>query len=119
MDDSDEIQATVMDYFEGWYAADVERIAKSLHPDYLVRWAEDSEGEHLSAVDRNGILASTAKGGGRDRRDGVAWEVDVIEVYHDIATVVVRSTEYRDYLHLIRTPRGWLIVNAFLRMTEE
>lgn len=112
-------QATVIDYFEGWYAADVERIAKSLHRDYLVRWAEDGEGEHLIAVDRDGILTSTAEGVGRDRQDGAAFAVDVIEVYHDIATVIVRSTEYRDYLHLIRTPHGWRIVNAFLRMTVE
>ena len=119
MSDAEEVQATVLDYFEGWYDADAERIAKSLHPDYLVRWAEDGQDEHLSSVDRNGILTSTVEGGGRDRRDEAAFEVDVIEVYHDIATVVVRSTEYRDYLHLIRTRHGWRIVNAFLRMTEE
>jgi hypothetical protein len=119
MDDRDEIQATVTDYFEGWYAADVERIAKSLHPDYLVRWAEDDDDAHLGVVDRDGILTSTAEGVGRDRREKATFEVDVIEVYHDIATVIVRSTEYRDYLHLLRTADGWRIVNAFLCMTEE
>jgi hypothetical protein len=43
MGDANEVQATVVDYFEGWYDADVERVAKSLHPDYMVRWAEDSQ----------------------------------------------------------------------------
>ena len=42
----------------------------------------------------------------------------MLDVYGEIASVVVRSPEYREYLHLVRTPEGWQIVNAFFRMTE-
>jgi hypothetical protein len=39
-------------------------------------------------------------------------EVEVIDVHDGIATAVVRSAIYREYLHLIRTSEGWKIVNA-------
>jgi hypothetical protein len=39
-------------------------------------------------------------------------EVNVVEIHGPIATVVVHSTIYREYLHLGRTEDGWKIVNA-------
>jgi hypothetical protein len=33
-------------------------------------------------------------------------------VYGSIASVVVRSPVYREYLHLVRTDDGWKILNA-------
>jgi hypothetical protein len=119
MTDHDEVRATALDYFEGWYEADAQRMARSLHPELVKRWAGDTDGVHLGkALDKAAMVTQTAEGGGRDTRPQDPIAVDVIEVYGDIATVVVRSPEYREYLHLVRTPQGWQIVNAFYRMTE-
>jgi hypothetical protein len=41
-----------------------------------------------------------------------AYDVTVDDVYHQIATVTVHSTIYREYLHLVKTPAGWKILNA-------
>jgi hypothetical protein len=30
----------------------------------------------------------------------------------------VRSRQYREYLHLLRTPEGWQIVHAFWQLTD-
>jgi branched-subunit amino acid ABC-type transport system permease component len=43
---------------------------------------------------------------------GVRIDVEVIDVHGNVATVVVRSSVYREYLHLVRTPDGWKIANA-------
>jgi hypothetical protein len=85
------------------------------------RWAGDADGVRLGrTLDKPTMVAKTAAGGGGDTRptDDDSFEVEVLDVYGEIASVVVRSPEYREYLHLVRTPDGWRIVNAFYRMTE-
>ena len=39
-------------------------------------------------------------------------EVEVLDVTHDIASALVRSEPYHEYLHLVRTGDGWKIANA-------
>ena len=44
-------------------------------------------------------------------------DIHVVEVYGDIATVVVDSNVYREYVHLVRTDGDWKIVNALWAFT--
>ena len=44
-------------------------------------------------------------------------DVEVEDLYGDIASVTVRSAVYREYLHLVRTSAGWKIANALWRPT--
>ena len=39
-----------LDYFEGWYAGDVARMDRALHPDLVKRWAGDQQGIALGTV---------------------------------------------------------------------
>jgi hypothetical protein len=39
----------------------------------------------------------------------------VLDVSEEIASVVVRAAVYHEYLHMLRTPEGWRIVDAFFR----
>ncbi len=39
-------------------------------------------------------------------------DIEVTDVHGNVASVTVRSTLYREYLHLVRTAEGWKIVNA-------
>lgn len=44
----------------------------------------------------------------------------VLNVFRDIATVMVRSEPFVEYLHLARFGDNWLIVNAlYLWLVEE
>ena len=44
-------------------------------------------------------------------------DVEVVDMYGNIASVVVRSSVYREYLHLVRTDDGWKIANALWHFT--
>ena len=44
-------------------------------------------------------------------------DVTVVDVYGNIASAVVDSDVYREYLHLVRTDDGWRIVNALWQST--
>jgi hypothetical protein len=39
-------------------------------------------------------------------------EVDVLDVKHDIASVLVHAEPYHECLHMVRTRDGWKIANA-------
>jgi hypothetical protein len=108
--DEQAIVRCILDYFEGWFEADPERMRRALHPS-LAKRALDGAG--LDEDTAQGMVEMTAAGVGR-RVDSEARRIDVrvVEVHGDIATAIVDSHVYREYVHLVRTERGWTIVNA-------
>ena len=57
-------------------------------------------------------------GPGADARIQLGAFLEILTAIANIATAVVRSAQYREYLHLLRTPGGWRIVDAFWQFTE-
>ena len=113
--DEEAIVRCILDYFEGWFEADPERMRRALHPG-LAKRALD--GERLDEDTATGMIDATAAGVGRETDPGTRRiDVRVVEVYGDIATATVDSNIYREYLHLARTERGWTIVNALWAFT--
>jgi Putative lumazine-binding len=114
-DDDAAIRATIDDYYLGWYDADGDRMARSLHPDLAKRgWLRDENGSLLLDPDTFATMVELA-GAGRGRRtdaDERRYDVDVTEVYDDIAAATVHAVPYVDYLHLVRADDGWRILNA-------
>ena len=107
-----EIVATALDYFEGWFDGDVVRMRRALHP-ALAKRALTADGWTLNETTTEWMVDATAKQLGK-AQDVPARriEVEVVDVHGDIATAVVRSAVYREYVHLVRTRDGWKIVNA-------
>jgi Putative lumazine-binding len=117
--DHEAIIATAMDYFEGWFNGDAERIARALHPDLNKRGVGvDGTGALLSDQSTaTQMIGWTRAGEGKAERPAdLAIKVRVDDVYEQIATATVYSAVYIEYLQLIRTRAGWRIVNAlFMR----
>ncbi len=111
------ITQTALDYFEGWFDGDVARMDRALHPDLVKRWAGDDQAASLGVTTKARMLELTAAGAGE--KDGAErrLEVEVEDVYEDIASVTVRSAVYHEYVHLVRTRDGWKIANALWRYT--
>ena len=113
--DEDAVVRCVLDYFEGWFEGDPERMRRALHPE-LAKRSLGTDG--LDQVTASQMVDATAAGAGR-KRDSPERRIDirVVEVYGDIATAVVDSHVYREYVHLVRTDGGWKIVNALWAFT--
>jgi putative lumazine-binding protein len=110
MTDEQAIKSTVLDYFEGWFDGDAGRMERALHPQLAKRSLADGEFAEDTASD---MIEATAAGRGKRRGEGERRiDVEVVEVYGPIATVIVHSNVYREYLHLGRMDEGWKIVNA-------
>ena len=118
-EDEAALVATALDYFEGWFQADVERMDRALHPALAKRSPTQAGGsESVRTVTKARMLELTAAGEGRAENPGNApIDVQVLDVHRDIATVVVRSAVYREYLHFVRSGQRWQIVNALWDLT--
>jgi hypothetical protein len=112
------VRATVLDYFEGWFEADADRMRRALHPALAKRWRgqDPRRAPALSSTTADQMIAWTAAGEGRV--DAGPLEVRIDEISGTIATVTVHSETYVEYLHLVETPEGWQIVNALWRYAD-
>ena len=106
------IVATALDYFEGWFDGDAERLERALHPELVKRGPK-------RVVGKEQMVAWTAEGGGKAEDPGPGRRIDVtvVDVHASIASAVVHSDVYREYLHLVHTDDGWKIVQALWHST--
>jgi DNA-binding HxlR family transcriptional regulator len=96
------------------WARDAERMASALHRE-LVKRTPGGDGE-VATLTAAQMVDYTAGGGGTDTPSGGRpIEIAVHGVEGDIAAATVTSAAFLDYLHLVRTPSGWQIVNALWR----
>jgi hypothetical protein len=111
-DESRAVEKAVRDYFDSWFEGDTKRMAGVLHPDLAKRRAAGS-GLELIQISKADMMEDVATGPktGYDR----TYEVQVLDIGQDMASAVVQSEPFTEYLHLARFEDGWKIVNAFYR----
>jgi hypothetical protein len=110
--DLEAVSAVATEYFQSWFSGDGERMRACLHPALAKRTAEqpgtDSLVFHEDPTEQ--LVRDTASGEGTEFQP--EQEVTVLDVFRDMATVMVRSEPFVEYLHLARFGNRWLIVNA-------
>jgi hypothetical protein len=115
------VVAAALDYFEGWFEGDATRMERALHPALAKRslGQGDPDSAELRSLTKERMVELTAAGGGQDTTPdgGLRIDVEVIDLYGNIASVLVRSAVYREYLHLVRTDEGWKVVNVLWHFT--
>ena len=111
------ITQAALDYFEGWFDGDVARMDRALHPDFVKRWAGEDQAASLGITTKARMVELTAAGEGTEYDIDPRIEIEIEDIYEDIASVTVRSAVYREYLHVVRTRDGWKIANALWRFT--
>jgi hypothetical protein len=117
--DVEAVTRVATEYFQSWFAGDGERMRACLHPSLAKRTPEAPGTEslvlHEDPTER--LVADTASGEGTGFDP--SQEVTVLDVFRDIATLMVRSEPFVEYLHLARFANRWLIVNALYLVLVE
>ena len=106
---------TALDYIEGWYAGDVARMDKALHPDLIKRYMQalPTGREVTTSISKTTMLEYTrAAFGPRSPNKEKPNTVEVLAVDRNIASVRCVSGDYYDYLHLVKTDEGCKIINV-------
>jgi putative lumazine-binding protein len=114
--DSAAIRATALDYIDGWWSGDGNRMAGALHPELVKRIrGADSSGtrEWIDNQGASRLVQGTSRGGGREtpvanRRS----DVRILDIFQNTASVRVDAGAWVDYLHLVRWKGRWVILNV-------
>jgi len=105
------VAAVVTEYFQAWFAGDGDRVRTCLHPALAKRTPrEPNKSLALEEDPVENLVAETASGEGTAHRP--TQEVMVLDVFRGIATAMVRSDPFVEYVHLARFGDRWLILNA-------
>ncbi len=115
------VRQAALDYIEGWYEADTERMSRALHPDLVKRKLQCMpDGScFLRTVSKEAMVAFTRNGGGADVPvDQRQIEVIVLDISPTTASVKTTCKEYIDHLHLSKVDGHWLITNVLWETRE-
>ena len=113
--DTAAIKQTALDYIEGWYEGNAERMERALHPDLakrIVRTNKDgvSQFSHMSAMS---LVQGTRRGGGKNTpAEKQQKDVTILDVFGNTASVKIVASEWIDYLHVAKFNGRWVIVNV-------
>jgi hypothetical protein len=117
-EDAAAIRRCILDYFEGWFDGDAERMDRALHAG-LAKHSLDqgpSRANGLDLTTKAEMVEATARGAGRTRdvpeRD---IRIDIAAVSGNIASAIVHSAVYVEFVLLVRTADGWRITGALWR----
>jgi hypothetical protein len=113
--DTDLIKQTALDYIEGWYEGNAERMERALHPELAKRIVRtDERGRYnLGQMGAMTLVGYTRMGGGKDTpKDKQQKDVTVLDIFGNAASAKVVASEWVDYLHLAKWNGRWVIVNV-------
>jgi hypothetical protein len=113
--DSAAIKQTALDYIEGWYEGNAERMERALHPELAKRIVRtNKEGQsQFSQMSAMALVLGTRRGGGKNTpKENQQKDVTILDVFENAASVKVVASDWVDYLHMAKYNGRWVIVNV-------
>ena len=114
--DSAAIRTTALDYVEGWYEGDAERMARALHPELVKRIIVSDTATRRSVLQNMGASAlvnGTRHGYGKETpKERRQKEVTVLDIFGNAASAKAIMADWVDYMQLAKVDGRWLIVNV-------
>ncbi|HKY44810.1 MAG TPA: nuclear transport factor 2 family protein [Pyrinomonadaceae bacterium] len=113
--DAELIKQAALDYIEGWYEGNAERMERALHPDLAKRIVQtDPRGRsNLGQMSAMTLVQSVRMGGGKDTpKERQQKDVTVLDIFGNAASAKIIASDWIDYLHLAKWRGRWVIVNV-------
>src|SRR5215510_12798297 len=117
------IKQTALDYIEGFYEGNAERMERALHPDLAKRIVHTDQKSGRSRLDQMSAMslvqvtrAQASRPTPKDKRQN---EVTVLDVFENAASVKIVATDWIDYLHVGKFNGRWVIVNVLWELKPQ
>jgi hypothetical protein len=113
--DREAIKQTALDYVEGWYEGNPERMERALHPDLAKRvvMRDDRGRTRLDQMSAMGLVQAVKRGGGKDTpKEKQQKDVTILDVFENAASVKAVMSGWIDYLHMAKVNGRWVIINV-------
>jgi len=121
--DKEAIKQTALDYIEGWYEGNAERMERALHPELakrIVRTDPKSGRSNLGQMSAMTLVQFTRSGGGKQTaKEKQQKDVSILDVFENAASVKVVASDWVDYLHMAKWSGRWVIVNVLWEMKPQ
>ena len=118
--DSTAIRQTALDYIEGWYTADADRMSQAVHSTLVKRifaTHPKTGAQVFKDQDSTALVTATEKGyGTKIPEPKRVADVTVLDVFEGAASVKIEAAGWVDYLHLAKEGGDWQIVNVLWEM---
>src|ERR1051325_1981693 len=99
------IKETALDYLEGWYEGNAERMERALHPELAKRIVRTNpEGRsRLDQMSAMSLVQGTRRGGGKSTpKEKQQKDVTILDVFENAASVKVVASDWIDYLNMAK-----------------
>jgi hypothetical protein len=114
--DSAAIRSTALDYVEGWYEGNPERMGRAVHPELVKRIVVSDTATRRSVVETMGASAlvnGTRHGWGKKTpKHRQQKDVRILDIFGNAASVRATMADWIDYLQLAKVDGRWVIVNV-------
>ena len=114
--DSAAVRATALDYIDGWWTGNAQRMGSALHPELVKRIRSTSPTGAREWIDNQSasrLVEGTVRGGGKEtppanRRS----DVRILDIFQSTASVRVDAGPWIDYMHMVKWGGRWVILNV-------
>ncbi len=109
------IKQTALDYVEGWYEGNAERMERALHPELAKRIVRTSpEGRsRLDQMSAMALVQGARRGGGKETpKEKQQKDVIILDIFENTASVKAVMSDWIDYMHMAKYNGHWVIVNV-------
>ncbi|HET8834914.1 MAG TPA: nuclear transport factor 2 family protein [Gemmatimonadales bacterium] len=121
--DSTGIRGAALDYAEGWYTGDGDRMARAVHPELVKRILVTDTATGRAFVQTMGASAlvnGARHGYGKSTpAERQRKEVRILDVFGNAAVAKVVMADWIDYLQLVKADGRWQIVNVLWERKPE
>ncbi|HET9726830.1 MAG TPA: nuclear transport factor 2 family protein [Gemmatimonadales bacterium] len=121
--DTSGIRAAALDYAEGWYSGDGDRMARAVHPELVKRILVTDTATGRTFVQTMGASAlvnGARHGYGKSTpAERQQKDVRILDVFGNAAVAKVVMADWIDYLQLVKADGRWQIVNVLWERKPE
>ncbi|MEI7906472.1 MAG: nuclear transport factor 2 family protein [Bacteroidota bacterium] len=123
--DSADIRAAALNYVEGWYEGNADKMAKAIHPKLVKRiigWSMDiTKNENvMSEMNGDQLIDGTKKGfGTKIPKERQIKKITILSIYNNTASVKTEMADWYDFMHLGRWNGEWKIINVLWEMKPQ
>jgi hypothetical protein len=117
--DSAAIRETAMDYMQGWYTGDAERMSRAVHPELAKRIVKQGQNgtAQLNNMGAEQLVNGTRRGFGKETPENQRQsDARILDIFGNTASVKATMRDWVDYMHMARWNGRWVIVNVLWEM---
>lgn len=112
--DAKAIRQAALDYIEGWYEGDVERMTRAVSPELVKRIIVNERGaSRIEGMGASKLVAGVRAGYGKEiAKDKQQKDVTILDRYENASVVKIIASDWIDYLQLGKIDGRWVIINV-------